>query len=152
MGEKVVATNRKARHDYHVIDSIEAGIVLQGTEVKSLRDGKANIKDSYAMIENNEIFLVGLHIGPYSHGTTSPHDPDRKRKLLLHRQEIKKLKRSIEQKGTTIIPLKIYFKGGKAKTLIATAKGKAKHDKRRDIAEKDAIREIERSSKRSMEG
>ena len=110
------------------------------------------IKSLLKKHENNEIFLVGLYISPYSHGTTSPHDPDRRRKLLLHSQEIKKLKRSTEQKGTTIIPLKIYFKDGKAKTLIATAKGKAKHDKRRDIAERDAKREIERSSKRSMEG
>ena len=147
MGEKVVATNRKARYDYHITDSVEAGMVLKGTEVKSLRDGKVNIKDSYALIEENEMYLLGVHISPYSHGTTKPHEPDRKRKLLLHKGEILKLKRTIEQKGLTVIPLRIYFKDGKAKVLLGTAKGKAKHDKRRDIAERDAKREIARSEK-----
>ena len=147
MGEKVVATNRKARYDYHITDTIEAGLVLKGTEVKSLRDGKVNIKESYALIENNEMFLLGVHISPYSHGTTYAHETDRKRKLLLHKTEILKLKRTIEQKGLTVIPLKIYFKNGKAKVLLGTARGKAKHDKRRDIAERDAKREIARSVK-----
>ncbi len=147
MGEKVVATNRKARYDYHITDTVEAGMVLKGTEVKSLRDGKVNIKDSYALIEENEMYLVGVYISPYSHGTTKPHEPDRKRKLLLHKGEILKLKRTIEQKGLTVIPLRIYFKDGKAKVLLGTAKGKAKHDKRRDIAERDAKREMARSEK-----
>ena len=147
MGEKVVATNRKARYDYHIVDTIEAGLVLMGTEVKSLRDGKVNIKESYALIENSEMFMVGVHIGPYSHGTTHVHEPDRKRKLLLHKREILKLKRIIEQKGLTVIPLKIYFKEGKAKVLLGTARGKAKHDKRKDIADRDAKREIARSVK-----
>ena len=147
MGEKVVATNRKARYDYHITDTIEAGLVLKGTEVKSLRDGKVNIKESYALIENSEMFLLGVHISPYSHGTTNAHETDRKRKLLLHKGEILKLKRTIEQKGLTVIPLKIYFKNGKAKVLLGTARGKAKHDKRRDIAERDAKREIARSVK-----
>ncbi len=147
MGEKVIATNKKARYDYHIIDTIEAGLVLMGTEVKSLRDGKVNIKESYALIENSEMFLLGVHISPYSHGTTYAHEPDRKRKLLLHKGEILKLKRTIEQKGLTVIPLKIYFKRGKAKVLLGTARGKAKHDKRRVIAERDAKREIARSVK-----
>ena len=147
MGEKIVATNRKARYDYHIIETIEAGLVLMGTEVKSLRDGKVNIKESYALIENSEMFMVGVHISPYSHGTTHVHEPDRKRKLLLHKGEILKLKRTIEQKGLTVIPLKIYFKEGKAKVLLGTARGKAKYDKRRDIAERDAKREIARSVK-----
>ena len=147
MGEKVVATNRKARYDYHITDTVEAGMVLKGTEVKSLRDGKVNIKDSYALIEENEMYLLGVYISPYSHGTTKPHEPDRRRKLLLHKGEILKLKRTIEQKGLTVIPLRIYFKDGKAKVLLGTAKGKAKHDKRRDIAERDAKREIARSEK-----
>ena len=147
MGEKVVATNKKARFDYHISDTIEAGIVLMGTEVKSLRDGRANLKDSYATIEAEEIFLIGVHISPYSHGSTQPHDPERKRKLLLHKSEIRKLKRKVDQKGITIIPLKIYFKNGKAKVLIGSAKGKAKYDKRREIADREAKREIARSSK-----
>lgn len=147
MGEKVVATNRKARHDYEIIDTLEAGIVLTGTEVKSLRDGKVNLKDSYALIEKGEIFLIGVHISPYSHGTTKPHDPERTRKLLLHKQEIMKMKRSTEQKGLTIIPLKIYFKRGNAKVLMGMARGKAKYDKRRDIANRDAKREIARAAK-----
>ncbi len=147
MGEKVVATNRKARYDYQIIDTIEAGLVLMGTEVKSLRDGKVNIKESYALIENSEMFLLGVHISPYSHGTTQAHEPDRKRKLLLHKGEILKLKRTIEQKGLTVIPLKIYFKRGKAKVLLGTARGKAKHDKRRAVADRDAKREIARSVK-----
>lgn len=147
MGEKVIATNRKARYDYHIIDTIEAGLVLMGTEVKSLRDGKVNIKESYALIENSEMFLLGVHISPYSHGTTYSHEPDRKRKLLLHKGEILKLKRTIEQKGLTVIPLKIYFKRGKAKVLLGTARGKAKHDKRRAVAEKEVKREIARSVK-----
>ena len=147
MGEKVVATNKKARYDYHIIDTIEAGLVLMGTEVKSLRDGKVNIKESYALIEDSEMYLLGVHISPYSHGTTHAHEPDRKRKLLLHKGEILKLKRTIEQKGLTVIPLKIYFKRGKAKVLLGTARGKAKHDKRRVIAERDAKREIARSVK-----
>jgi len=147
MGEKVVATNRKARHDYEIFDTLEAGIVLTGTEVKSLRDGRVNLKDSYAVIEKGEIFLIGVHISPYSHGTTKPHDPERNRKLLLHKREIMKMKRSTEQKGLTIIPLKIYFKRGNAKVLMGMARGKAKYDKRRDIAKRDAKREIARSAK-----
>ena len=147
MGEKVVATNRKARHDYEILETLEAGIVLTGTEVKSFRDGKVNLKDSYAVIEKDEVFLIGVYVSPYSHGTTKPHEPERRRKLLLHKQEIMKMKRSMDQKGLTIIPLKIYFTGGIAKVLMGMARGKAKYDKRRDIAKRDAKRDMDRSAK-----
>ena len=147
MGEKVVATNRKVRHDYEILETIEAGIVLTGTEVKSFRDGKVNLKDSYAVIEKEEVLLIGVYVSPYSHGTTKPHEPERRRKLLLHKMEIMKMKRSMDQKSLTIIPLKIYFKGGKAKVLMGMARGKAKYDKRRDIAIRDSKREIARANK-----
>ena len=147
MGEKVVATNRKARHDYEILETLEAGIVLTGTEVKSFRDGKVNLKDSYAVIEKDEVFLIGVYVSPYSHGTTKPHEPERRRKLLLHKQEIMKMKRSMDQKGLTIIPLKIYFTRGIAKVLMGMARGKAKYDKRRDIAKRDAKRDMDRSAK-----
>ena len=147
MGEKVVATNRKARHDYEILETLEAGMVLTGTEVKSFRDGKVNLKDSYAVIEKDEVFLIGVYVSPYSHGTTKPHEPERRRKLLLHKTEIMKMKRSMDQKSLTIIPLKIYFKRGKAKVLMGMARGKAKHDKRRDIAKRDSAREIARANK-----
>jgi len=147
MGEKVVATNRKARHDYEILETLEAGIVLTGTEVKSFRDGKVNLKDSYAVIEKEEVFLIGVYVSPYSHGTTKPHEPERRRKLLLHKMEIMKMKRSMDQKSLTIIPLKIYFKRGKAKVLMGIARGKAKHDKRRAIAKRDSAREIARANK-----
>ena len=147
MGEKVVATNRKARHDYEILETLEAGMVLTGTEVKSFRDGKVNLKDSYAVIEKDEVFLIGVYVSPYSHGTTKPHEHERRRKLLLHKTEIMKMKRSMDQKSLTIIPLKIYFKRGKAKVLMGMARGKAKHDKRRDIAKRDSAREIARANK-----
>ena len=147
MGEKVVATNRKARHDYEILETLEAGIVLTGTEVKSFRDGKVNLKDSYAVIEKDEVFLIGVYVSTYSHGTTKPHEPERRRKLLLHKQEIMKMKRSMDQKGLTIIPLKIYFTRGIAKVLMGMARGKAKYDKRRDIAKRDAKRDMDRSAK-----
>lgn len=146
--ENVVATNRKAYHDYFIQETYEAGISLLGTEVKSLRDGKANLKDSYAIIKNNEIFLLNCHISPYSHGNIQNHDPLRTRKLLLHRKEIDRLWGSITQKGLTLIPLKIYFKDGKAKVEIGLAKGKRQYEKREAIKQKEAKREIERHFRR----
>ncbi len=142
--EKVVTTNRKAYHDYFIQETYEAGISLLGTEVKSLREGKANLKDSYAIIKNNEAFLLNCHISPYSHGNIQNHDPLRTRKLLLHRKEINKLWGNISQKGFTLIPLRIYFKNGKAKVEIGLAKGKRQYEKRARIKEKEARREVER--------
>lgn len=151
MMEKVVATNRKAYHDYFIQETCEAGLSLLGTEVKSLREGKANLKDSYAIIKNNEAFLLNCHISPYSHGNIQNHDPLRTRKLLLHRKELDKLWGNISQKGFTLIPLKIYFKDGKAKVELGLAKGKRQFEKREAIKEKEAKREIERHMrKRSL--
>ncbi len=146
--EKVVATNRKAFHDYHILETYEAGIALLGTEVKSLREGKANLKDSYAIVKNSEVFLLNCHISPYSHGNIFNHDPLRTRKLLLHRKEINKLHGHITQKGLTLIPLKVYFKDGKAKVELGLAKGKRQYEKREAIKEKESRREIERHLKR----
>ena len=141
---KIVATNRKARHEYEVLDTFEAGIVLQGTEVKSLRQGKANLKDSYATIKNGEVFLLNMHISPYEQGNVYNHDPTRTRKLLLHKSEINRLIGKVEEKGMTLIPLKLYFKRGKAKVELALARGKKLYDRRRDIAKRDAERELRR--------
>src|SRR4030066_901253 len=146
--EQVVSTNRKAYHDYFIEETCEAGISLLGTEVKSLREGKANLKDSYALIKGNEIFLLNCHISPYSHGNIQNHDPLRTRKLLLHRKEINKLWGKLTQKGLTLIPLKIYFKKGKAKVEIGLAKGKRKYEKRESIKAKEADREMQRYLKR----
>ena len=148
MAEKVVAVNRKARHNYDILDTYEAGIALLGTEVKSLRAGKINLKDGYARIKGGEVWLVGVHISPYSHGTYNNHDPERERKLLLHRWEIRRLIGKVEEAGLTLIPLKVYFKNGKAKVELALARGKKTYDKRHDIAKRDAQREINRHMKR----
>ena len=145
--EKVVTTNRKAYHDYNIGDTYEAGIMLQGTEVKSLREGRANLKDSYAIIKDGEIFLLNCHISPYSHGNMQNHDPERTRKLLLHKKEISKLWGKTGQQGFTLIPLKIYFKNGKAKVVLGVAKGKRHYEKRASIREREAKREIERHLK-----
>jgi len=143
---KIVAQNRKARHDYHILDTWEAGIVLQGTEVKSLREGRVSMSDSYARIKGGELILYNLHIGEYSKGTYANHDPLRPRKLLLHKRELRKLSGSVEEKGLTLIPLKIYFnERGLAKVQIGLARGKKMYDKRRDIAERDVKRDIERN-------
>jgi len=146
---KIIAKNRKAYHDYHIEETFEAGISLVGTEVKSLRDGKANLKESYVIIKNNEAFLFGCHISPYTHGNIQNHEPLRTRKLLLHRKEIDKLWGSISQKGLALVPLKLYFKGGKAKLEIGLAKGKKQYEKRDTIKEREANREIERHLKTS---
>jgi len=141
-------TNRKARHDYQIIESYEAGIVLEGTEVKSLRQGRANLKDSYARVENGEVFLHNLHISPYPNASRFNHDPDRKRKLLLHQWEIRRLLGKTVERGLTLIPLKLYFKGKVAKVELALCRGKKLYDRRKDIAEREAKRDLERRMKR----
>lgn len=141
-GEKTVVTNRKARHFYDILETIEAGIVLQGTEVKSLRQGKVNIGDAYARIKDGEVWLVDMHISPYEHGNVHNHDPLRPRKLLLHKQEIKRLLGKVQERGLTLIPLRIYFKRGKAKVELAVARGKKIYDRREAIKRRDQEREI----------
>jgi SsrA-binding protein len=146
--EKAVATNRKAYHDYFVEEKFEAGIMLQGTEVKSLRDGRVNLQDSYASVKGGEAFLHHCHISPYSHGNIMNHEPLRTRKLLLHRKEINKLLSKTQQQGLTLIPLRIYFsKRGLAKIEIGLAKGKKQHDRRASIKNREASREVERAMK-----
>jgi SsrA-binding protein len=143
---KVVSENRKARHDYFIHETYEAGIALTGTEVKSLRSGKANLKDSYARIENGEVMLHNLHISPYEAGNRYNHDPLRIRKLLLHRDEIKRLLGKTREKGLTLIPLRLYFnQRGLVKVELALGQGKKLFDKREDLAERDARREVERT-------
>jgi len=144
---KVVCQNRKAFYDYHIEESVEAGIALSGTEVKSLREGKGNLKDSYVIVKDNGVFLLNCHIAPYSHGNIMNHDPLRTRKLLLHRKEIDRLKGKITMKGYAAIPLKIYFKGPFAKVEIGLARGKKLFEKRDTIKEREARREIERAIK-----
>lgn len=142
----VVARNKRARHDYHILDSWEAGIVLTGTEVKSLRNGKANLTDAYGIVRDGELFLLNLHIPHYEQANQFNHDPVRTRKLLLHRREIRKLIGSVERQGLTLVPLELYFNPrGKAKVQIALAKGKKQHDKRDTERERDAQREIARA-------
>lgn len=149
---KVVTENRKARHDYHIEETYEAGIALQGTEVKSLRLGQANLRDSFARVENGEVILYNAHISPYDKGNRFNHDPKRQRKLLLHKSEIRRLIGKTQQQGLTLIPLKIYFRRGLAKVELALAKGKKLHDKRQDLAAKDAQREIERAFRGRQRG
>lgn len=146
--KKAVVTNRKAYHDYFIEETFEAGIVLQGTEVKSLREGHANLRDSYASVKDGEVFLHHCHISPYSHGNIMNHDPMRVRKLLLHRKEINKLIGKTQQKGLTLIPLRIYFtKRGHAKVELGLAKGKKQYDRRESIKAREAGREVERAIK-----
>lgn len=139
--------NRKAFHDYNIEETYEAGIVLQGTEVKSLREGKANFTDAFAYIQNQEVWLRDFHISPYKFGSYTNHDPRRQRKLLLNKREIRELDKYVQQKGYTLVPLKLYFKNGYAKIQLGVAKGKKSHDKRSTIKEKDTRREIERHVK-----
>lgn len=145
---KIISENRKARHDYTIHETFEAGIALTGTEVKSLRAGKVNMKDSYAQITRKaEVFVYNLHISPYDHGNIFNHDPLRNRRLLLHRQEINKLIGKVQEKGMTLVPLKLYFKHGLVKMELALAVGKKLYDKRQDLAKKDAKREMEHALK-----
>jgi len=148
--KKIIAVNRRARYDYFVEDEYEAGIILTGTEVKSLRLGKANIKDSYARVVDNEVFVYQLHIGPYPFAYYGNHEPLRTRKLLLHKQEIKRLYRKVNEKGHTLVPLKLYFKGGKVKLSIALVKGKRQYDKREAIKSRDEKRDLDRARKQYM--
>ena len=145
--ENVISTNRKAYHDYFIEETYEAGISLLGTEVKSLREGRVNLKDSYAIIKGNEVFLLNCHISPYSHGNIQNHDPLRTRKLLLHGKEISKLWGKLSQQGFTLVPLKIYFKRGKAKVQIGLCKGKRQYEKRDALKEREAQREIQQHMK-----
>jgi len=147
-GIKVIATNRKARHDYFIEDRLEAGISLWGTEIKSVRAGRVSLREAFVATDGNEIWLVNAHIAPYDPASQMNHEPKRKRKLLLHRKEIYKLFAGVMQKGYTIIPTQMYLKSGKAKVEIALARGKKQYDKRREIAERDAEREISRSMAR----
>jgi SsrA-binding protein len=146
-GEKLIADNRKARHDYHLLERVEAGLVLSGTEVKSLREGRATLARAYGDIRADEAWLVGLHIPSYDRAGYASHEPDRDRKLLLHRREIDRLRGSVQEKGLTLVPTKLYFKDGRAKVELALARGKEQRDKRRDMAKRDADREIEREFK-----
>src|SRR5690625_1284814 len=145
-GVKVVARNRRARHEFFIEDTIEAGIVLKGTEVKSIRQGRINIKESYASIENGEAFIHGMHISPYEQGNIHNVDPVRVRKLLLHKREIRRLAQATSLKGYTLVPLSVYFKDGRVKIQLATAKGKKLYDKREDIARRDAERRMRQQS------
>lgn len=145
--EKDITVNRKARYEFAILQTIEAGIVLQGTEVKSIRQGKANLLDSYGTLKNGEIWLINAHISMYEQGNLNNHDPLRPRKLLLNRSEIRKLSNKIKEKGLTLVPLRLYLKGGRVKVELALAKGKKVYDKREDIAKKDFKRDQERKIK-----
>ncbi|HID95591.1 MAG TPA: SsrA-binding protein SmpB [Candidatus Latescibacteria bacterium] len=144
--------NRRARHYFEILDTIEAGIALWGTEVKSIRSGKANLRDSFARIEGGEVFLYNLHISPYQQGNRYNHDPMRTRKLLLHRSQIKHLAGKVQEKGLTLVPLALYFKNGRVKVELALARGKRKYDRREDVIEREAQREMERALKRVAQG
>jgi SsrA-binding protein len=144
-GEKTIAENRRARHDYNLLERYEAGLVLTGTEVKSLRDGRATLQQAYADVRGEEVWLVGAHIAEYAQGNVHNHDPDRDRKLLLHKREIASLIGKVRERGFTLVPTRLYWKNGRAKVEIALAKGKELHDKRRDIAKRDADRQIARA-------
>lgn len=148
--QRVIVSNRKARHEYHILDTLEAGIALRGTEVKSLRKGNANLQDAYALIKNGEIWLLGMHISPYEQGNINNHDPVRTRKLLLQKKEIRKLLAKVQEKGLTLVPLSVYFKGAYAKVELAIAQGKKSYDKRAALKERDARREISQRLKRSI--
>ncbi|MBA2360539.1 MAG: SsrA-binding protein SmpB [Actinobacteria bacterium] len=146
-GEKLIAENRKARHEFHLLERLEAGLVLGGSEVKSLREGRAELRRAYADIRDGELWLIGSHIAPYEQAGDHNHDPDRDRKLLVHRRELSSLIGKVQERGFTLVPTRLYFKNGRAKVEIAVAKGKDVRDKRRDISKRDADRQIERALK-----
>jgi SsrA-binding protein len=145
--EALIADNRKAHHDFHLLEQFEAGIALTGTEVKAMREGRANLRDSYCRLERGEAYLLGAHVGQYSHGGSASHDPLRPRKLLLHAEELRKLLGKTTEKGMTIVPLKLYFKNGRIKLAIALAKGKKTYDKRETIKRREAERETRAAMK-----
>jgi SsrA-binding protein len=147
MSVKVIATNRKAWHEYHILEKYEGGIVLYGSEVKAIREGKANIKEAYVRFIENELFVIGMHIGKYSNEGYSSHAPVRDRKLLLHRQELSKLKKMVDEKGKTLIPISIYFKRGNVKVEFGLAQGKKLYDKRKAKMDKDVDRQVDRAMK-----
>jgi SsrA-binding protein len=151
-GEKLIASNKKAFHEYFVLQKFEAGLSLTGTEVKSLRDGNANLKDAYVIFKNNEAFLFGAHISAYSHGNLENHDPERTRKLLLHRREIEKLHAQVAEKGLTVVPLRLYFKGARVKAEIAVVRGKKLFDKRETEKRREADREAAAAIKSGRRG
>jgi SsrA-binding protein len=147
-GTKIIARNRRARHDYAIEDVVEAGLVLTGTEVKSLRAGRATLTDGFAQVTDHEAWLYGVNIPQYTQGTWTNHDPRRTRKLLMHRKEIDRLENATRERGLTLIPLSLYFKDGRAKVELALARGKRTYDKRHDLAERDAAREVDRALRR----
>lgn len=146
-GERLIASNKKAHHDYFILQKAEAGLMLTGTEVKALRDGGAQLKDSYILFKDDEAFLFGAHISPYTHGNRENHDPERTRKLLLHRREIDKLRVQTVEKGLSVIPLRLYFKGSRVKLEIAVVRGKKQHDKRESERTREADREAAQAMK-----
>jgi len=149
-GEKLIASNKKALHDYFVLQKMEAGVELTGTEVKSLRGGRANLKDSYVVFKRGQAFLHGVHISPYAHGNRENHDPERTRRLLLHRKEIEKLEEQVTEKGLTVVPLRLYFKGSRVKAEIAVVRGKKLYDKRETEKRREADREAAKAMKTRM--
>jgi len=149
---KIIAQNRRARHEYHILETFEAGLALRGTEVKSLRLGRASLPESYARVENGEVFLLNAHIEEYDRGNRFNHDPTRRRKLLLHRREINRLIGRVEERGLTLVPLRMYFRRGKAKVELALARGKKTHDRREDIARREAEREMAAAMKSRRQG
>jgi SsrA-binding protein len=147
MAEKLIADNRRARHDYHLLERVEGGLVLTGTEVKSLREGRATLQQAFGEVRDGEVWLVGAHIAAYEQGNIANHDPDRDRKVLLNRREIDSLQGKVRERGLTLVPTRLYFKNGRAKVELALGRGKEVRDKRRDIARRDADRQIERALK-----
>ena len=146
-GEKLIVDNRRARHDYHFLEKVEAGLVLTGTEVKSLRDGRASLQQAYAEVRDGEAWLVGAHISVYDAGNIANHDPDRDRKLLLHRREVDSLGGKVRERGLTLVPTRLYIRDGRAKVELALARGKEQRDKRRDLVKREAQRDMERALK-----
>jgi len=151
-GDRAIATNRRARYEYEILDTLEAGLVLRGTEVKSLRAGLVNFKDSYATVRNREVWLLGCYISSYSHGIDANHAPERDRKLLLHDREIKRLAGKIAERGLTLVPLKLYFKNGRAKLEVGLARGKKLHDKRSALREREVKREMDKAARAGRRG
>ncbi len=148
MGEKTVTVNRKAQHDYHIVRTLEAGLSLRGTEIKSIREGRVSIREAYVRPDDGEVWLVGAHIAHYAPAGSANHDPTRRRRLLLHKRQIAELKRAVESEGVTIVPLRLYLKGGRAKLEIAVGRGKRRYDKRAAIAKRDADRQMQRALRR----
>jgi SsrA-binding protein len=143
--DRVITSNRRAFHEYFIVDTIEAGIVLTGTEIKSIRDGKVTISEAYARIDNGELWLIGAHISPYSHGNRANHDPDRPKKLLIHKRQLRELRAAVEQKGMTLVPLRLALRNGRAKVDIGLARGKKLYDKRDAAADRQSRRDIDRA-------